>query len=76
MRTDAVVVLPPGLDRCRCLPSRSEPLHAQALAAELAVEALVGPVLPRLPWCNVRGLDALFGDPAQDRRGNELWPVV
>ena len=76
MGTNGVVVLPPGIDRCGHLPPRTEPLHAQALVSILAVEALVGSVLPRLPWRDVRGFDALCGDPAQDRRGDELRAVV
>ncbi len=50
VRADRVVVLPPVLDHCRCFGPGPEPLHAQALVPEFPIEALVGSVLPRLPW--------------------------
>lgn len=48
VRPDLVVVLTPGLDDDLGLATRAEPLDGQALVAKLAVEALVGAVLPRL----------------------------
>jgi hypothetical protein len=76
MRPHLVVVAPPGLDRHPCLGARAEPLQAQTLVPELAVEALVGAVLPGLAWVDVGGADARLGEPAQDRRADELRSVV
>ena len=76
MRPNVVVVLPPGLDRCDRLWAASEVLDAQALVAELPVEALVGAVLPRFAGIAERAADALGDDPLQDRVRHELRPVV
>ena len=48
MRANIVVVLPPSLDDDLGLGSRPEPFKAQALVAELAVEAFTGTILPGL----------------------------
>ena len=48
MRPDLVVVSAPLLDHNSGLGARPEPLDVQALITERAIEALVGPVLPRL----------------------------
>ena len=56
--------------------SRTKPLHAEALLAEVAVEDLVGVVLARLARGDVGGLDALCRSPAQDRAGDKLGPIV
>ena len=63
MRPDLVVVLAPRLDDDLSLGPRPEPFEAQALVAELAVEALRRPILPRLAWIDQGGLDALVDDP-------------
>ena len=49
MRSDLVVVLAPALDHDLRIDSIAKPLHRQALVAKLAVEGLVGAVLPGLP---------------------------
>ena len=49
---------------------------AQALVAELAVERFVGAVLPGLARIDVRSVDVGLRQPAQDRSGHELRPVV
>ena len=76
MWTDLVVVLPPGLDDRCCLPSGSEPFHAEALVAQLSVEALVGAVLPGFAGSDVGCLDAGAQHPTQDRGRHELRSVV
>ena len=48
VRSNLVVLTPELLDRDLRIDSVSEPLHAQALVAELAVEGLIVAVLPRL----------------------------
>ena len=56
--------------------ARSKPFETQALVAELAVEALVGAVLPGLAWIAQRGADTGLGDPLQDGVADELGSVV
>jgi hypothetical protein len=46
MRAHLIEVLAPGFDDHFGLGARPEPLHAQALVAELAVEAFQRAVLP------------------------------
>ena len=48
LRSDVVVVPPPGLDDHLRLGARAEPFEAQAFVAELAVEALAGGYEPLL----------------------------
>jgi hypothetical protein len=76
MWADVVVVLPPGLDDGASLGAAAEPLHAEALVAELAVEALVGPVLPGLSGVDERRIDTLGRQPPQDGVRDELRSVV
>ena len=76
MRTNLVVVKTPGFDDGLGFGSGAEPLHAQALVAELAVEALADAILPGLAGVDQRGLDALVGDPFQQGTGYELRPVA
>lgn len=72
-----LVELPPELfDQDLRIDSVLEPLHAKTLVSELAVEALVRAVLPGLAWIDVRGVDVGFGDPPQDRSGDELRAIV
>ena len=58
MRSNGIVVPTPGFDDDLRLATTAEPFDAQALVAELAVEALVGTVLPRLARVDQCGLDA------------------
>jgi hypothetical protein len=67
MRANLVVVAPPGLDHDLGLGARQEPFEAQALVAELAVEALADAVLPGLAGVDQRRLDTLIGHPLQQR---------
>ncbi len=76
MRSILVVVTTPVFDHDLRIDPILEPLQAQALVAELAVEALVGTVLPRLARIDVRGVDVRRQQPAQDRAGDELRAVV
>lgn len=76
MRPVFVVVPPPGLDQHLGLEPIPEPLHAQALITELAVEALGGAILPRLARFDEGGLDAFAVQPAQDGPADELRAVV
>jgi hypothetical protein len=76
MRPRLVVVPPPALDHRLRIGPRTEPFQAQALVAELAVEALRGPILPGLAGIDQHGADALVHDPLQQRPRNELRPIV
>ena len=63
MRSDLVVVPPPGLDDDLRLGSAAEPFEAQAFVAELAVEALRNTILPGLAGLDQRRADPLTHDP-------------
>lgn len=76
MWTDLVVLTPKLLDQHLRIDPVLEPLHAQALVSELAIEGFVRAVLPRLAGVDVRGIDVRFRQPAQDRSGDELWAIV
>jgi hypothetical protein len=71
-----VVVVSPGFDDHTGFPARPEPLQGQAFVAELAVEALVGAVLPGLAGVAQRCADARLGDPFEDGVADELWAVI
>ena len=76
MRANLVVVTPPGLNHDLGLSTRQEPFEAQALVAELAVEAFADAVLPRLAGIDQGGLDLLVGHPLQQRLSDELRAVA
>jgi len=76
MRSDLVVVATPGFDDDLRLGATPEPFERQAFVAELAVEAIVVTVLPRLSGVDVGGLDLLLGEPLQDCLTDELRAVV
>jgi hypothetical protein len=76
MRAHRVVVLAPGLDHDLRLRPRPEPFEAQALVAELAIEALVDAILPGLAGIDQRRRDALIDEPFQKRPRHELGAVV
>src|ERR671919_2010254 len=76
MRPHFVVVPPPCFDDHLRLGARTEPFEAQALVAELAVEAFRDAILPRLAGLDQRRADALRDDPGQQRLGYELRSVV
>ena len=54
-----VVVSAPSFDDDARFSTTAEPFDRQALIAELAVEALIGAVLPRLARVDERRLDVL-----------------
>src|SRR5512142_1576398 len=70
--TIGVVMLPPLLDDDLRLGACAKPFHAQALVAELAVEAFVAAILPRLAWIDQRGVDAGFVQPLEHGTTDEL----
>ena len=76
MRSNLVVVTPVLLDDNLRIDSVSEPLHAQALIAELPVEGFVVAVLPGLAWIDVRGINVRLGEPLQNSSRYELRTVV
>ena len=57
MGSNLVVVAAPDLDQDLRFGSVAEPFEAQTLVAKLVVEALVGPILPRLAGIDQRGVD-------------------
>src|SRR6266568_4010477 len=76
LRADFVVMAAPALDDRLGLRPRPEPFEAQALVAELAVEAFGDAILPRLAGLDQRRIDALRNDPGQERLRHELRAVV
>src|SRR6266498_1094899 len=76
MRPDVIVMAPPDFDEDASFGAAAEPFHVQAFVAELAVEALVVAVLPRLARIDQGGVDLRFGEPFQDRLTHELGSVV
>lgn len=72
MRPDLVVLAPELLDKYLRIDAVLEPLHAETLVAELAVEGLVRSVLPGFAEVDQGRVDVLAGQPAQDRPGDEL----
>ena len=55
MWPDIIVMSPPDFDQDAGLGATTEPFHAQALVAELAIETFVGTVLPGFAGVNRRG---------------------
>ena len=76
MRSDLVVLAPELFDHDLRIDSISEPLHRQALITQLAVERLVGAVLPGFARIDAGGVDVSLQQPAQDRPGDELRAIV
>lgn len=71
MRTQRVVVAPPPLDDDFHLGTRAQLFEAEAPVTELAVEALVDDVLPRLAGMYQRRANALIEDALQHRASDE-----
>ena len=63
MRSNLVVLTPELLDQNLRIDPILEPLHAQTLVAELAVERFVRAVLPRLARIDVGGVDVRDAEP-------------
>jgi hypothetical protein len=76
VRSDGVVVLSPGFDQDLGLGTSAESLEVQAFVAELAVERLVGTVLPGLARIDQGGVDSIVGYPLQESVADELRAVV
>lgn len=76
MRSHGIVMAAPDLDEDVGLGAAAEVFHAEALVAELAVEAFVVAVLPRLAGVDQRGVNLGFGEPLQDGVAHELGSVI
>ncbi len=76
MRSDVIVVDTPVFDHHLGFDPVPEPLHGQAFVAELAVEAFVRAVLPRLAGIDQRRLDTFFAGPFEQRRTDEFRAIV
>ena len=76
MRTHLVVLAPELLDQDLRIDSVLEPLHAETLIAELAVERLVGAILPGFAGIDEGGVDVLACEPAQNGARDEFRSVV
>src|SRR6476620_9829843 len=76
MRPDFIVMAAPGFDDHLRLASAAEPLEAQALVTEAAVEALVHAVLPRLTRIDQRRFDARLLQPFEDRFAHEFGAII
>ena len=72
MRTDLMVMAPPGFDDNLCLTPGPEPFQVQALVAELAIEILARAVLPGLAGSDQGCLDALIDHPLENGAGHQL----
>ena len=72
MRTDLFELTSELFDQDLRIDPVLEPLHAEALVTELAVEALVRSVLPGLAWIDVGSVNAMrdhrVADPKLSRR--------
>ena len=76
MRSDGVVVTPPGFDQDLGFGQAEEDLAVEQLIAQLAVEALAVAVLPGAAGFDVGGLGADRGNPLAQSQGDELRAVV
>ena len=70
MRPHDIVMTPPDFDEDACFGAAAKPFHAQAFVTELAVEALVIAVLPRLAGIDQGGVDLCSGEPFQNSLAN------
>ena len=76
VRSNLVVMSTPSIDDHFRINPALEPLHRKTFVAELAVERLVGAVLPRLSRFAERRIDVLSRKPSQHRFRDELWPII
>ena len=67
-----VAVTPPDFDHDAGFLSAAEPFERRALIAESSVEALVGPVLPRLSRIIECGVDLRVAEPFEDCVADEF----
>src|ERR1035437_3999020 len=71
-----VIFHPPPLRQNLCLLQRIKDLAVQKLIAQLPVETLTVPVLPRTPRLDVQRPRPHFSQPLPQLPGNELRPIV
>src|ERR1017187_1519963 len=71
-----VIFQPPPLRQNLCLLQRVKDLAVQKLIAQLPVETLTVPALPRTPRLNLQRFRAHFVQPLPQLFGDELRPIV
>ena len=76
MRPDVVVMPTPGFDHDPGFDTAAKPFDRKTFVAEPAVEAFIGPVLPRFAWIDQRGLDVFACKPLKNGVADELRAVV
>jgi len=76
VRTLRVVFHSPPLRQNLCLLQRVKNLAVQKLIAQLPVEALAVPVLPRAPRLDIQRLRAQLTQPLPQLLGNKLRSIV
>src|SRR4029434_2158877 len=76
MWTHGVVMSAPRLNENARFATTAEPLEAQTFVTQFAIEGFVRAVLPRLARIDHRGVDAIFGEPLQNRLAHELGTTV
>src|SRR5215472_18014352 len=76
VRTDGIVVGPPAFRQNPRFLERIEQLAIEKLGPHLAVERFEVAVLPGRARLDVEGLDPERLQPAAQRRGNDLGPVI
>jgi len=76
MRAHSVVMPAPCLDENAGFAATAEPFEAQTFVTKFAIEGFVRAVLPRLARIDHRGVDAIVGEPLQNRLADELGTTV
>jgi len=76
MRTNLIVMAPPGFDDNLCLRPGPEPFQVQALIPEFPIETFARSVLPGLARIDQGCLNPLIDHPLQDGAGHELRTIV
>ena len=76
MRSNLIELSPELFDQDLRIDPVLEPLHAETLIAEFAVEAFRDAILPGFAGLDQRRADALGDDPGQQGLGYELRSVV
>ena len=75
MRPSLIVVQPPVFNDDLCFETISEPLRRKAFISELAVEAFIRTVLPRLSRTDQGRFNPLLKDPTQQRCTDKLRAI-
>lgn len=76
MRSNTIVIDPPGFDFCFCIPQISEPVFVQTLIPELSVEALDEGVLDGFPRADEMKCDSSLIGPGIQGFAGEFGTVV